>query len=307
MARRVRARAYASIANLGYGFDVFAVCVDAAYDEIELEEGSKGLTLQVEGEGAGTIPTDPKRNTAGLALLALLRDRNIRTPLHLRITKGIRPGSGLGSSAASAAAAVAAANEFFRLDLSLEQLTHYAAQGEAAAAGAPHKDNVSAALYGGFTICDSQRILRLNVPKGLCFVIALPEIHVSTRDSRRVLPRRIALSEYSRGAGRCGLIAAAIATGDISMLGRAVEGSFIERSRSKLIPGYDAVCAAARKAGAVGATISGSGPSIVALTDQKGNTAAIRQAMSKAFRRNGIRATTYIAGPARGVEVMEVR
>src|SRR5438093_4108219 len=108
--RLVRARAYASFANLGYGFDVFAVCVSAAYDEVELSLGGRGISIEVTGEEAGRIPLRPNRNTAGVALARLLRDHDLEQGVRVRIHKRIRPGGGLGSSAASAAAAVVAAN-----------------------------------------------------------------------------------------------------------------------------------------------------------------------------------------------------
>src|SRR2546422_5914440 len=122
----VRARAYASIANLVYGCDVFAVCVSAGFDEVELSLGGRGITLKVEGEEAGTIPTRPHRNTAGVALARLMRDHGLKQAVRLRIDKRIRSGGGLGSSAASAAAAVVAANRLFGLGLRRARLVSYA-------------------------------------------------------------------------------------------------------------------------------------------------------------------------------------
>ena len=256
--KTVRAKAYSSIANLGYGFDVFAVCVDAASDEVELSLGGRGITLEVEGNGAGAIPTRPDRNTAGVALAKLMSDHGLREPVRVRLRKRFRPVGGLGSSAASAAAAVVAANRLFGLGLPRARLVPYAAHGETASAGAPHADNVAAAVLGGFVIAekrDPARILRI-APRGpLRFAIAMPRLELTTAAARRVLPESVSLEEYSQGCARAGVIVAAIASGDVGALGRAIEGSFAERARAPLVPGYAEVCESARRAGAAGATM----------------------------------------------------
>ena len=308
--RLVCARAYASIANLGHGFDVFAIAVNVAFDEVTLSLGGRGLSLRVEGEGARGIPTGPRRNTVGVALARLLSDHPSRAGLRVRILKGKGSG-GLGSSAASAAAAVVAANRLLGLGLSRAALVPYAAHGETASAGAAHADNVAAAIFGGFVIAekaDPTRVTRLAPPARLRFALAIPRLELTTRQARRALPRRIPLAEHAQGCARAGAIVAAIARGDVRALGRAVEGSFAERARARLIPGFAEACESARRAGAEGASLSGAGPAVMAVVDAShADARAVATAMCEAFRRVGVTAEARVGRPAPGARVIEAR
>lgn len=307
--KRVRARAYASIANLGYGFDVFAVCVTAGYDEVELVLGERGT--KIEGDGARSISTAPRRNTASVALERLLRDAGVERRIGIRLRKGVPLGGGLGSSGASAVAAVVAADRLLGLRLSRQKLVGFAAHGETAAAGAAHADNVAASLFGGFVIVekhDSERVLHLTPPRALRFVIATPAIALTTAQARRALPRRVPLADYSQGCARSGMIVAAIARGDVRELGRAIEGSPTDRARARLVPGFDDVCRDARAAGAAGATLSGAGPSVAAVVDADAvDPRRVAAAMGDAFGRAGLAAVTRIARVAGRARVIEAR
>ena len=309
--KSVRARAFASIANLGYGFDVYAVCVRCGFDEVELTVQRSGTRLEVEGAGRHAVPGSIERNTAGVSLARLMRDHGLECPLRIRVRKGVPTGGGLGSSAASAAAAVIAANRLFDLGLSRSALVPYAAHGETASAGAGHADNVAAALFGGFVIVDKRdptRVLRLAPCGALRFAIAAPRLPLTTEAARRALPKRVSLEEYSQGCARAGMIAAAIASGDVRALGHALEGSFTDRARARLIPGFADVCASARRAGAAGATLSGAGPSVMAVVDaSRARPRQVAGAMRDAFRRAGLDADTRIAGVAGAARVIEAR
>lgn len=308
--RKVMTRAYSTIANVGYGFDVFGIAVDAGFDEVDLQKGGRGISLQVEGPLADSVPCDPLKNSAGVALAKLLDDFSIREGVRLTLRKGIRSGSGLGSSAAGPAAAVVAANRLFDLGLSLEHLVPYAAHGETASAGAAHPDNVTPALFGGFTIIDRKDPTRVfhMIPKGsIRFIIAVPDYILTTEASRKVLPKSVTVEEYSQGCARSGVIVAALATGDAKLLGESFEGSFPERARAQLIPGYDSVREEARRAGAAGVTISGSGPSLFAVAGAKVDPNGVAEAMKEGFRRAGLGARTYVARVAPGVRLREAR
>lgn len=307
----VRARAYSSIANLGYGFDVFAICVDVALEEVELSRRRHGITLEAEGEGAERVPTRPGRNTAGVALTKLMREHRIHSGLHIRILKRRNAGGGLGSSAASAAAAVVAANRLFGLGLSRAELVPYAAHGEKASAGTAHADNVAAALHGGFVIVekrDPTRVVHLNPPPTLRFAVTVPRLRFTTAAARRVLPRRVSLEDYAQGCARAGAIVAAIAGGDLRALGRAIEGSFAERARSRLVPGFAAACDSARRAGAEGATLSGAGPAVMAVVDaSRADARTVGSAMREAFGRAGIEAEALVGRVGPGARIVEAR
>jgi homoserine kinase len=308
--KEVSARAYATVANLGYGFDVFGMAVTAGFDEVHLERRGRGITIRVEGDHAGSVPTDPDHNTAGVALAKMLEHHGIREGVRITLRKGIRHGSGLGSSAAGSAAAVMAANRLFGLHLPLHHLVPYAAHGETASAGTAHPDNVTPALFGGFTINDRKNFTQVVhiKPRGkIQLVIVTPDHILKTEDSRKVIPKKVTVSEYSQGCARSGAIVAALVSGDALALGRAFEGSFAERARSSLIPGYDTVREEAVRAGATGVTISGSGPSLVAIAGKRVNARTVARAMEEGFRSAGLLSRSVLAGIAGGARILRIR
>lgn len=305
-----RARACSSIGNVGYGFDVFGLAVDIAADEVEITPGPPGLHLTVTGRDAENIPTNPETNTAGRAVLALLAKAGVAPAFNLRINKGTRSGSGLGSSAASAAAAVVAADALLELNLSRTDLTLLAAEGERASAGAAHTDNVAAAVHGGFVIFSNEsppRVATVTPPAALRIVLALPATRVNTKDARAVLPQSVMVPEYSRGAARAALSALALSNSDIAAFGSCLEGSIFEAARTKLVPGFAAACAAARNAGALGCVMSGAGPTTAAICRADQDAAAIAAALKTGFASAKIDAETFIARSGPPAAVIEAR
>jgi homoserine kinase len=310
MHQSVRARAYASIGNVGHGFDVFGLCVDAGHDEVEVSRGGSGLELTLAGRGADEIPTDPARNTAGRAIMAVRERHAIADPLRVRVIKDTRSGSGLGSSAASAAAAVVAADALLGLSLPRPELVLLAAEGERASAGAAHTDNVAASIYGGFVIFDSgspARAVHVSPPATLRFVLALPSIRINTKDARGVLPSSVSVAAYSRGCARAAMSALLLERGDLAGFGEQIEGSVFEAARITLLPGFAAVCAAARKAGAYGCIMSGAGPAVAAVADMTCDTAGIAAAMRGAFATAGVESETFVASAGPAASVIEAR
>ena len=303
-----RARAHASIANLGHGFDVFAVAVTLAPDEVEVRRARGGDRVSAEGPGAGGVPLDPRRNTASVAVRRLLHTHGVRAQVHVRIVKCTRFRGGVGSSAASAAAAVLAANELFELAAPRAALVPCAAWGERAAAGAAHADNVAASLFGGFVVTeprDPTRVVRVPTPAALRFVLAFPALALTTAEARRVLPRRLDLADHAQGCARAAAVVAALAAGDIGALGRALPGSFAERARARLVPGFAAVCERAVRAGAAGATLSGAGPAIVAVVDSgRTDPERVANAMVRAFATAGVRSEAHVTRVAPGARIV---
>jgi len=304
----VSARAFTSTSNFGWGFDAFGMSITVGFDVVTVRAAESGVTLTVVGVGAGDVPTDPGRNTAGIALSALLARHAPQRGLSARIHKGIRHGSGMGSSAASAAAAVFAANAELGLNLSPLEMVELAAEGERASAGSAHADNVAPALLGGFTIVDKGpplRVTRFDAPVSLRLVMATPNIHVATSVARQRMPREVSLETYARGAARSGLIVAAILKGDSTALGHAIEDSFTDAARGPLIPAFDEVRAAAKAAGAAGVTISGAGPTVMAVVGPDGHGDDIARAMCGAFGDAGLECEARIARPAPGAALVE--
>lgn len=304
----VRARAFSSFANVGYGFDVFGVCIDAGSDVVEVARGGAGLELSVDGLAGDSIPSDPLANTAGRAIDAVRQSAGVSDPLRIRVIKGTRSGSGLGSSAASAAAAVTAVDALLGLRLPIEQRVLLAAEGERAAAGAAHTDNVAAAIYGGFVVFSNERpplVAQVDPPAGLRFVIALPRIQVTTKTARQVLPAQVTVAEYSRGCARAALSALHLARGDLRAFGPAIEGAFFEQCRAPLIPGFVPACDAARQAGAYGVVMSGAGPAVAAVCEAQSDVERIAAALRSGFASAGVAADTLVASVAAGAHVIK--
>jgi homoserine kinase len=308
MKKRVRARAYTSIGNVGHGLDVLGLCVDAACDEVEALRAAEGLTLRVSGPFREGVPSEPAQNSAGLAVQSLLEAHKVRDGVALEVHKGTRPGSGLGSSAASAAAAVLAVSELFSLGLSPAQLTRFAAEGERAAADAPHADNVAAALLGGLAIVGDppfETVIRINSAAAPTWVLARPSIHIATRDARRILPKEIRREQYVTAASHVALTIASWQAGDIAAFGDAIEGSFVDHARATLIPGFAMVRTLARQAGAAGVIVSGGGPSIAAVLAAASRVEPVSDAMRAGFATAGLECDVFVASVGPGAAVIE--
>lgn len=292
----MRVRAPASTANLGPGFDCFGLALEDPFDVVEVERSSE-LTVEVSGPGAESIPTRPEANTAGVVATEMLRGEGV----HVSVEKGIRPSSGLGSSAASAAGAAVAINEEFGLGHSREELVAFAARGEAASAGAPHPDNVAPSVMGGFTVVRDGEVVCLEPPE-MDLAVALPDLELSTEESRSVLPDSVALGDAVENVASASLLVAGMAAGDASMVGRGMRDALVEPVRAELVSGYRAVREAALGAGALGVALSGAGPSVVAICEV-GDAAA--SAMECAFAEHGVAAEGFVTEPGNGAEVLE--
>jgi homoserine kinase len=251
-------------------------------------------TIDVTGVGSQYIPEDPDQNTVGAVAEAL------DAPAHIQIDKGVRPSSGLGSSAASAAGAALALNELYDLGHSRKELVPAAGEGEAVVSGEAHVDNVAPALLGGFTVAvaDDVTAVDVNVPLVAC----LPEIAVSTRDARQVVPNRADLRDVVDTVGHAATLTVGMCRGDPVLVGRGMEDRIVTPARAELITGYADVKAAARDAGATGVTVSGAGPSVLAACRATDRT-AVAAAMLDAFDDVGVDARAYQTEVGRGATV----
>jgi len=277
------ARAPATSANLGSGFDVFGIAFERPADVVRVERADR-TTIEVTGAGSQYIPEDPEKNTVGAVVDAL------DAPARIEIDKGIRPASGLGSSAASAAAAAVALNELYDRGKSRKELVPIAAEGEAVVSGDAHDDNVAPAILGGFTIATPDGVTQIDASVSL--VACLPEIVVSTRDARRVVPTETSVDQLVETVGNAATLTSGMHRDDPDLVGRGMEDSVVTPARAKLIDGYDAVRERALDAGATGVTISGAGPAVLAVcrpADQR----PVASAMLDAFEETGVDARTY--------------
>jgi len=290
----VTVRAPATSANLGSGFDVFGVALDRPADVVHVERAAE-TTIDVTGMGADFIPEEPMDNTAGVVA------EELGAPAHISIDKGVRPSSGLGSSAASAAGAAVALAELYDRDLSKRELVRVAAEGEAAVSGDAHADNVAPAILGGFTVVREDGIER--VAADLALVVCLPDIVVSTRDARGVVPESASIEDVVDTVGSAATLSIGMCRNDPERVGRGLEEHLVTPARAALIDGYDAACEAAREAGATGVTVSGAGPAILAVCrddDQR----RVASALVDGFERDGVDATAYRSRVGDGARVL---
>ncbi len=290
----ITVKASATSANLGAGFDVMGLALESPSDIIEVEKADR-LSIIVRGRGSHEIPVEPEKNTAGLVALAL--DKKVK----ITIRSGIRPGSGLGSSAAPAAGTAVAINELFSLGYSKGELVWIAARGEVAAAGIMHADNVAPCIMGDLTVISERRVEHLEMPP-MSVVAILPEIVVNTRDARSILPHQVPIHEMVHNVGKAAMLMAGVAKKDPWLIGEALSDTFNERYRSPLITGYDAVRKAALDNGAYGVAISGSGPTMLALCPEE-KSFDIAAAMRKSFDEAGVKSESFITGIGKGVQV----
>jgi len=230
-------RAPATSANLGSGFDVFGAALERPADVVRVERAAE-TTIEVTGAGSQFIPEDPEKNTAGAVAEAL------DAPARIKIDKGVRPASGLGSSAASAAAAALAADGVTQVDASIP------------------------------------------------LVVCLPDIVVSTRDARRVVPDTAAVEDIVDTVGRAATLTVGMHRDDPAMVGRGMEDEIVTPARAELIDGYERVREAALDAGATGVTVSGAGPGVIAACEAS-DRRAIASAMLEAFDDVGVDSRAY--------------
>ena len=310
---KICARAPATSANLGPGFDVIGVALDLAYDEVEVEvrEG-RGIEITVEGVEASQIPTAPEKNSAGLVAKEIMARRGIEANLRIKIKKGVPQGVGLGSSAASASAAAAAIARALGLYLDPLELIEIASKGEVASSGVAHADNVAPSILGGFAIILSYepvKVEKLMPPPHLEFSLAIPKsLKKTTERARAVLPSHIELREHVHAMTAYSMLLLGIIKGDLELIGKAMSSDrIVEVARAKLYPGFLKAKKAAMEAGALGVTLSGAGPTAIAAVDsRKGDSWAIAEAMKRAYEEEGVECVAAVCRPRPiGVEVYE--
>ena len=288
----------ATLSNLGCGFDVLGLALAAPYDTIRVTRSAEP-GVRIQHLDPYNLPTDARHNVAGVALLALLKAAPEAIGFDIEITKGIKPGSGVGSSAASAVGAVVGANALLGNRFSKMQLVNFAMEGEAMASGARHADNIAPAVFGGFTVVRALEpaidIVPLAAPP-LWVAVVHPQVEVKTSDSRKVLPAAVPLGLAVRQWANVAGLVAGFLTADYGLIGRSLEDHIVEPARLPLIPGLAEARKRALAAGAIGGGISGSGPSIFMLNKTEATAQAVGTALGSVFAELGIEFNVYV-GP----------
>ena len=272
MVKSVTVHAPCSTANLGPGFDVFGLALDAFYDKVTVTKKGKGITIV----SSDDLPLKPGQNTAGLVAKEMAKKCKISGGIEITIKKNVPAGFGMGSSAASAAACAIGINKLYNLKLTKNELVSYAGVGEKASAGSIHYDNVAASVIGGFVIVSSNplNVIPIEAPKDLVLCLAIPEMKVpkkKTKVSRSVIPKSVKFSDSLKNLANATNIVAGFLNKDSRMIGESVIDVIVEPARKHMIPGFDNVKKNALRAGAFGVTISGAGPSVIAFVSKKQN------------------------------------
>jgi len=298
--QRAAATAFApaSVGNVAVGFDVLGHSFQAIGDRVTARRTVEaGVTITAITGAAVDLPRDAERNTAGMAVLSMLRGMKCDFGVELSIHKGIPLGSGLGGSAASAVAGVVAANALLPKPLTQLELLKFAMQGEAVASGAVHVDNIAPSLFGGLVLTvgiDNPNVKQIPVPASVRCVLVHPHMMLSTRAAREILNRSIDLSNVIwQSANLAGFLTGCF-TGDLRLIRESLEDVIIEPQRKVLIPGFEAVKQGALDNGALGCSISGAGPTVFAWCEAQ-TAERVRDAMVDGFRKARLDSDVWIS------------
>jgi len=289
----------ATVANVTCGFDILGFAVHEPGDEVILKQTDSDeiIIRDIKGDG-GVLPKDIAKNTVSVAIKAFLEHLNVSCGIEIFLEKKMPLGSGLGSSAASAVAGVFGVNELLGKPMSLIELLPFAMRGEAEACGEAHADNVAPALLGGFTLVRSYNpldVVKLDAPEDLFASIVHPQIEIATKDARSILKKSLLLKDAVTQWGNVAGLIAGLIKHDYDLISRSMEDVIVEPVRSMLIPGFDQVKASALEAGALGCGISGSGPSIFALSRSHDTATLIADKMEHCFKELDITSDVFIS------------
>lgn len=293
----VRAFAPATVANVSCGFDILGFAIDAMGDVVEVRERNKqGLqVVSITGDG-GRLPFEAEKNTCAVAIKAMLDELGQDIGMEIYLEKGLPLGSGMGSSAASAVAALVAANRLLGEPFEKKQLLPFAMVAEKVACGAGHADNVAPSLLGGFVLIRDYHpldVIKLHVPDGLHCTLLHPHFELKTSDSRSVLRDNVSLKHSTIQSGNVAGLIAGLFQEDFELIGRSLRDVIAEPYRATLIPGFYEVKEAVKAAGALGMGISGSGPTLFALSKGEKTVQSIIDAAQQVYDSIGLGVDTY--------------
>lgn len=304
MDKKIRVFAPATVANVACGFDIMGFAIEHPGDIVEMTfTERKGVVISKIIGDEGKLPLETDKNTVGIVVKYLLEQVNAQHGVKIVLYKQMPLGSGLGSSAASAVASLYAANELLaryepEKALKREALLPFAMEGERLACGSAHADNVAPALMGGFVLIrsyDPLDVVSIPTPDSLRATVIHPHVEVQTRDARSILRKQISLKDAIVQWGNTAGLVAGLWQCDFDLIGRSMQDVIIEPIRSILIPGFDAVKASAMHAGALGCGISGSGPSIFAISRNQEIAVEVGRKMQNAFGALNIDSEVYVS------------
>jgi len=295
----IKIAAPATTSNIGPGFDTFGLALKEPFDIIEGRKIPQGIIIsEITGPGSETISCDPSINSVGIAAGEVLRRCNVDFGIEIKIKKGIRPCSGIGSSGASAAGGAYLAHLLCEEKLSTSELILCAAHAEDVTSGGFHADNVAPCILGGFTIIRSYEpfeVIKITPPKDLGVVVALPGVMVPTIESRKVLPKEVSVKDLVFHVGNASTLVYGMVTGDLKLIGRSVKDAVFEPARTHLVPLLKEAESTAMSHGALISFLGGSGPCVMSFYDKNthdGNI--IAKSIKDLYSNNGIGCDTWI-------------
>lgn len=297
--KSVKAFAPATVANVSCGFDILGFAIDAMGDTVELvRKDEAGLTVvSIEGD-EGRLPYEVEKNTCAVAIQAMLDEYGEQVGMDIYLKKGLPLGSGMGSSAASAVAALVAANRLLGDPFEKKALLPFAIAAEKAACGAGHADNVAPSLLGGFVLIRDYHpldVIKLHVPDGLYCALLHPHFELKTSDSRSVLRNQISLKHSTIQSGNVAGFIAGLYQEDFDLISRSLKDVIAEPYRAVLIPGFYEMREALKSIGALGMGISGSGPTLFALSKGSEKADEIRKAAEEIYQKVGLGVDVYFS------------
>lgn len=299
MSEWVKIHAPATTSNLGAGFDIFGLALDEPYDIIEGRKIDSGIVIKdISGPGSDEISRDPYKNSVSIAAKEVLKRTGVDFGIEVKIKKGIRPCSGIGSSGASAAGGAYLAHVLSGEKLSLNEVVLCATCAENAIAGGFHADNVAPCIFGGFTIIRSYEpfeVISIKPPENLGIVIAMPDILVPIKESRQVLPSEVSVKDLVFHVGNASCMVHGMEIGNVDLIGRSVKDAVFEPAREKLIPHLKEAENKALSVGAKASFLGGSGPCIISFYNRSDmNGQIIADAVRKVYNDNGIKCDTWV-------------
>lgn len=307
----IKVFAPATVANVACGFDVLGFALEGLGDELLIcKTNQSGMRISAI-HGCDELSKEPDQNVVTVAAQALIDslDKSPDFGFEFELTKKVRPGSGLGSSASSSAAAVFGINELLGCPYSKTELVSFAMEGERLASGLPHADNVAPSLLGGFILIrsyDPLDVVRLDYPEDLFATIVHPQIEIKTSDAKKMLKEQIELKDAITQWGNIGGLVSGLAKSDYALIGRSLQDVVAEPTRGILIPAFKEAKQSAKNNGALGCSISGSGPSIFTLC--QGSETAEKVATSFQALYDSIGLESYVHTSAvntKGVEIIK--
>lgn len=299
MKKSIRVFASATVANVVCGFDVMGFAVEKPGDEVMLEIKDKpGVEIKSVTGDQGKLPLDPEKNTVSVAVKTLLKAMDYKMGIAITLHKNMPFSSGLGSSAASAVAGVFAINQLLSEPFTKKELLPFAMEAERVACGSAIADNVAASMLGGFVLIrnyDPLDVIEIATPEDLYCTIIHPKIEIKTKDARDILKKQVLLKDAVKQWGNVGGLIAGLMQSDYELIGRSMQDVIIEPMRSLLIPGFDEIKKAALDSGVLGAGISGSGPSLFALSKGIAPAQEASHRMKTVFDEFDIESDVYVS------------